>query len=109
MTLKSAHHAVFRRVGDDLAMEAVLSLREALVGFRRSVEMLDGATLALEREEVTSHAATIEVPQKGMPAMGRPGKYGALHVHCRVEFPKSLSAVQKEKLQQVLSQVEYED
>ncbi len=43
--LKTKKHAVFTRRGDDLLMSQSITLKEALVGFKRRVVHLDGVSL----------------------------------------------------------------
>ena len=50
---KQAPHAKFRRAGDDLHHEMHLSLREALLGFSRSVTHLDGRSVPVKHDGVT--------------------------------------------------------
>lgn len=47
--LKTKKHAVFTRRGDDLLMQLSITLKEALVGFKRRVVHLDGVWLCYSR------------------------------------------------------------
>ncbi len=51
--LKTQSHPRFRRDRDDLHMDLHLSLREALLGFQRSVKHLDGRDVAISHKGVT--------------------------------------------------------
>ncbi len=50
---KQQAHARFRRTGDDLHHEMHLSLREALLGFSRTVQHLDGRSVTVKHDGVT--------------------------------------------------------
>ena len=52
-TIRTAPHPVFIRRGDNLYMKEHISLKEALVGFKRSVKQLDGSEVKVERTGVT--------------------------------------------------------
>lgn len=51
--IESLPHDVYTRVGENLYMKQVISLKESLLGFKRSVKQLDGEILDFERTEVT--------------------------------------------------------
>lgn len=51
--LKTQSHPRFRRDRDDLHMDLHLSLREALLGFQRSVKHLDGRDVPISHKGVT--------------------------------------------------------
>ena len=51
--LKAAPHPRFRRAGDDLHHDMHLSLREALLGFTRTVQQLDGRAVTVAHNGVT--------------------------------------------------------
>ena len=107
LILDPAPHPVFARAGDDLAMNATISLAEALVGFDRSVPHLDGHPIRLAAEGVTRPGAVVVVPGEGMPRAGKvtggsakrpaPSRatHGDLHVTYTVSFPRTLTDKQK--------------
>ena len=53
--LKAAKHAVFKRVGDDLHMSMTISLRDALLGFSRTIRHLDGHDVTISSDRISSH------------------------------------------------------
>ena len=108
LVLDPAPHALFARAGDDLAMNATISLAEALVGFDRTVPHLDGHPIRLAADGVTRPGAVVVVPGEGMPRAGKlkagDGKrpappsratHGDLHVTYTVSFPRTLTDKQK--------------
>merc|ERR1719231_1445572 len=51
--LKQKDHPVFRREGNHLHMDMHISLKEALVGFNKSVKQLDGREVPITSSGVT--------------------------------------------------------
>jgi len=111
VVLDPAPHATFARVGDDLTMNATISLLDALVGFERSVPHLDGHPIRLASEGMTRPGAVAIIPGEGMPKPGKvkaaaaggkkpapppsPATHGDLHVTYTVSFPRTLTDKQK--------------
>ena len=89
--LKSARHAVFARSGVDLHMNMSVPLRQALLGFSRTIRHLDGHPVTISHDGVASHGEVITVPSEGMPVHGVPSEFGKLHVRLTVEMPTRLS------------------
>jgi DnaJ family protein B protein 11 len=93
--VRSAPHAVFTRTGDDLAMNATITLAEALVGFSRTVKHLDGRKVVLSSTAVTRPGDVAVVAGEGMPKFNAPGQKGDLFVTYTVDFPAALTDEQK--------------
>ncbi len=73
LTLRTQEHARFKRQGNDLHMDHVITLKEALLGFSTTVAQLDGRPITIKQEGVTSHGK-----QAGAVCMAY---IGAWHVH----------------------------
>ena len=107
--LREVRHARFRRENADLLTELTVSLREALFGFERTIEMLDGTELVLKSQEgeILTHNDCLVVEQHGMPVWRSEGERGRLFVLVKVAMPKNMSALagggHKEELQRLLS------
>ncbi len=97
-----APHAVFRRDGDDLHVKLSVTLLEALTGFRKEIEHLDGHKVTVERSAVTVPGQVLTVAQEGMPLPEYGSEKGDLLVTIHVEFPKQLSAAQQQELKKLL-------
>ena len=107
VALRSQRHPVFSRHGEaDLNATLRISLLEALVGFRHSLQLLDNTPLPVASQQVTPHGSTLSVP-KGFPTPH--GGVGLLHIHFSVQFPASLPASTKQRLVGLLADVEYEE
>jgi len=75
----------FVRTGDDLHVEVALTLTEALAGFTKGVAHLDGHTVQLTRDGVTSPGEVQRVKGEGMPVMHAFQKHGDLVVKYRIQ------------------------
>merc|ERR1719181_2097059 len=85
--LKCAKHKVFTRRGNDLTMKMSIPLRQALLGFEKTIKHLDGHELKIRRDGVTKPGAVMKVDGEGMPHRDDPESYGALHIEFSIEFP----------------------
>ena len=88
-------HPRFARHGDDLAMNATISLTDALVGFATSFAHLDGRRVPLNATGVTAPGAVVTLVGEGMPRAGASHARGDLRVTFSVDFPAKVSEKQK--------------
>jgi DnaJ family protein B protein 4 len=93
-------HPIYKRNGDDLDAEIRLSLKEALVGFERVFETLDGKKIRVSNSSPVSPGRTIVYPDRGMPISKRPGAHGKLVFTIKVEFPTTLTPQQRAAIEQ---------
>lgn len=93
-------HARFQRKGDDLVYQAQISLGQALTGVSTSVQGLDGKAIAIQSSEVVSPSTVKLLRGKGMPISKRPGAFGDLRVEFQIQFPKTLTEMQKTKIRE---------
>lgn len=77
-----------------------LSLREALLGFRRTVRQLDGRDVEVTWDGVTQPFETRRIQNEGMPVHNFPSQRGDMLVKFIVDLPRSLDAKQKESVAQ---------
>ncbi|CAM9904502.1 unnamed protein product, partial [Ectocarpus fasciculatus] len=102
-------HERFMRDGSNLRMEIPISLTEALSGFTREIQLLNGSTVLLNRTRMISHNGEIEIEGGGLPVwdggrgagagwsahpstnasalLGDKTVTGSTIVTCSVEFP----------------------
>lgn len=96
-------HPRFTRDGNNLVYKARLSLADALCGTCLKINTLDGRLIDLPlRSEVVTPASAKLLRGEGMPISKTPGQKGDLIVKFDIEFPRSLSAEQKEALRGTL-------
>lgn len=92
-------HSRFKRVDNDLTIDLKLSLKEALTGFSRIVETLDGKKLKVENKNPINPGHVIRFPERGMPISKRPGHKGDLIITIKVEFPSKLTDAQRKAIE----------
>mmetsp|Transcript_81788 Transcript_81788/g.95457 ORF Transcript_81788/g.95457 Transcript_81788/m.95457 type:complete len:372 (+) Transcript_81788:44-1159(+) len=101
-TVSSAPHPQFRRQGNDLHTTQKLTLKEALLGFEKSIQHLDDHHVELVSEEVTQHGTVQTLEGEGMPKHHVPSEHGSLFVRYEVELPTTLTADQRLKISMLL-------
>ncbi|KAL4957524.1 hypothetical protein BDW69DRAFT_200802 [Aspergillus filifer] len=95
-------HPSFRRQGDNLITPVDLTLKEALTGWNRIVRTIDGKSIKVSKPGPTPPGYEERFPGLGMTVSKKPSERGDLVVRVNVEFPKTLSSSQKEKIREVL-------
>jgi DnaJ-class molecular chaperone len=103
--LHARGHARFQREGDNLHTTVHLTLREALVGFRRVLKHLDGHDVVLDfPATVTQHGISRTIAGEGMAVpvdrVSSQAAFGDLIVHFEVRFPASLTSEQTKVIEQ---------
>lgn len=101
-TVSSAPHPRFRRQNSDLYTTQKLTLKEALLGFEKSIPHLDDHHVELVSEGVTQHGTVQALDGEGMPKHHVPSERGILYVRYEVELPAMLTADQQVKLAALL-------
>lgn len=83
-------HPLFKRIANDLEVTVNVSLYEALMGFEREIEHLDGRLLRLSvpRGQIVRPGSGMEVQGMGMPLREDAGAFGRLRVRFGVDFPE---------------------
>lgn len=97
--IKQKPNKSFSREGVNLKTSIEISLTEALTGFSRTLNHLDGKAVIVANEGVTKPFMTLVIGNEGMPS--KTGN-GDLLVQVNVKFPKSLSSNQKEQIAKIL-------
>ncbi|KAJ1501810.1 DnaJ- protein scj1 [Coelomomyces lativittatus] len=97
--------ARFRRIANHLYFTIHLNLREALLGFKKTLVHLDGHKLILERTGVTQQGFVQVLPNKGMPYFANPFRSGNLYVKYETVFPTSLSNTEIEGFTKLFSAI----
>lgn len=102
LVLKTDKHNTFTREGNDLHYTMTLSLKEALLGFKKTITHLDGRSIEIKRDVVTQYDYVMKVAGEGMPHHGVPSDKGTLYVRFKVNFPAKLTEQQQQKLAETL-------
>ncbi|KAG9202700.1 hypothetical protein G6514_004192 [Epicoccum nigrum] len=95
-------HTLFTRDGDDVKRTIELDLKEALTGWSRTVQTIDGKQLSVGSSGPTGPGWTERYPNLGMPKSKKPTERGDFIVGVKIKFPTSLTAQQKETLKTIL-------
>ena len=100
VVLHVAPHPVFHRDGAQLHCEVPISFAEAALGTVVRVPLVGGGEHELEIDAGTQSGTVVRLRGKGLPALDRSGR-GDLHVTVQVRTPKSLTAEQRQLLEQL--------
>lgn len=100
--IKQRDHDRFRREGNDLHHDMTISLRESLLGFKRSIQHLDGHAVEIASEGVTRPAFVMRKAGEGMPVHNVPSQSGDLYVKFTVSFPQDFTEAQRSLIDQAL-------
>ncbi len=88
-------HPQFSRNGNDLHMKMELRLFQALCGFSKTIDFLDGQKLVISSDDVIEDGDVKCISEKGLPDL-RTGISGNLLIHFNVIFPKNIRSRLKE-------------
>eukprot|EP00747_Dinoflagellata_sp_TGD_P179102 gnl/TRDRNA2_/TRDRNA2_29306_c0_seq1.p1 gnl/TRDRNA2_/TRDRNA2_29306_c0~~gnl/TRDRNA2_/TRDRNA2_29306_c0_seq1.p1 ORF type:complete len:497 (+),score=117.29 gnl/TRDRNA2_/TRDRNA2_29306_c0_seq1:135-1625(+) len=99
--LKQREHPKYTRKGDDLHMKMQISLREALLGFQRTLRHMDGHTVELSTTSVTKAYQVYKIDGEGMPLKEDPASFGDLYIKVEVLFPKKLTDEQRTQVETI--------
>lgn len=100
--VKEKDHPLFKREGDDIRHTVEIDLKEALTGWRRTVQTIDGKQVNVSSSGPTQPTFEERFPQLGMPKSKVPTQRGDFVVGVKIKFPASLTAQQKQKLKEIL-------
>uniref|UniRef100_A0A0C9RIX4 DnaJ protein ERDJ3B n=1 Tax=Wollemia nobilis TaxID=56998 RepID=A0A0C9RIX4_9CONI len=96
----TAPHEKFTREGNDLRTTVTITLREALVGFEKSIPHLDGHLVSIGSKGIIKPKEVRRFKGEGMP-LHMSTKKGDLFVTYEVLFPSKLTEEQKNKIKEV--------
>jgi len=91
-------NAKFKRVGDDLRFPLEISLREAMLGFKRRIRHLDDHIVEVSSESVTRHGQVIRIGGEGMPVKDTPSAFGDLDLVVSVNFPAQFTENERKEI-----------
>ena len=85
-------HPTFERKGSDLKTRIHISLKEALLGFEKTLKHLDGHTVEINRrDKVTKPGLMERFKGEGMPVFEQYSEVGDLMVTYIVDMPEKLT------------------
>ncbi|VVU95158.1 DnaJ C terminal domain [seawater metagenome] len=97
-------HPTFKRHGNDLHLKMELRLFQALCGFSKSVEFLDGKKLIISNDDVIEEGDVKCISEKGMSDL-RTGIKGNLLIHFNIVFPKNIRSRLKKNNIELLKKI----
>lgn len=100
--VRTVPHKLFTRDGEDLHIDVHIDLMEALFGFSRTIEHLDGHAVSVERTGVTKPGSKEVVKKEGMPVHNFPSDRGDLVANFIIDMPRELTEEQKAAVAEVL-------
>ncbi|CAD7923425.1 unnamed protein product [Amoebophrya sp. A120] len=103
LILQQRPHNRFERKGNNLHISTKISLKEAMLGFKRKISHLDGHTVNFETSDTTQPFQVFKIKGEGMPHKDDPTQFGNLFVKVEVEMPKRLTSNQKQLAQQLFA------
>jgi len=100
--VKEKEHPLFKREGDDLRHTVEVDLKEALTGWQRAIQTIDGKQVSVSSSGPTQPTWEERFPQLGMPKSKTPAQRGDFVVGVTIKYPTSLTAQQKQQLKEIL-------
>jgi len=101
IVLKQITHKHFVRDGDDLKLRIGIDLVDALVGFERTIEHVDGHEVVISSDEVIDCPFVKVIKNEGMPRES--GGFGDLILTFEINFPsKKFKKDEKQMLTKIL-------
>jgi DnaJ-class molecular chaperone len=93
LQIKVKNNQKYRRVGNDLHMKYKLSLKEALVGFRKEMVHLSGKKIIIESNKIISHNTKQKIKNLGFPFTEPNGEKctGNLIISYEIKMPTKIS------------------
>ncbi len=79
-----------------------IDLKEALTGWKRTVQTIDGKQISVGHSGPTPPTWEDRFPSLGMPKSKKPTERGDFVVGVNIKFPTTLTTAQKEVLKDVL-------
>ena len=90
-------HAKFRREHNDIVLEKIITVWDAIIGTSLDIETLDGKTLTISVPQGTKHGTILSCRGEGLPVM-RSRNRGNLLIMIKIDMPKNLSQSQHDKI-----------
>ncbi|KAK3075245.1 Molecular chaperone (DnaJ super) [Teratosphaeriaceae sp. CCFEE 6253] len=100
--VREKEHPLFTRSGDDLRHTVEIDLKEALTGWKRTVQTVDGKQVSVSSSGPTQPTFEERFPQLGMPKSKTPSQRGDFLVGVKIRMPTTLTAAQKAQLKEIL-------
>lgn len=100
VTVAVSAHERFTRQGNDLTVTVPIKLVEALTGTTVKVQLIDDRVMDVLLDEIVHPDFSLSLGGEGLPDVAT-GRRGDLIVKCSTQFPKYLSAEQRQELRRI--------
>ncbi len=100
ITFRISEDPRFKRVGNDIYINASIDLYTAILGGEQVIETMDGK-VKLKVPAGTQNNTKVRLKGKGFPVYKKEGQYGDLIVTYTVDIPTTLTDKQKELLREI--------
>ena len=90
LNITEKKHNTFTRDGSNLKMEKIITIKQALCGFNFNITHLDGRSVFIKKDGVTSNNYTQVIEKHGMNDSGN------LIIKYKIQFPETLTEKQIE-------------
>ena len=90
LVIKEKKHNIFTRDGANLKMEKMINIKQSLCGFNFNITHLDGRSVFIKKDGITSNNYTQVLEKHGMNDSGN------LIINYKIQFPESLTEKQIE-------------
>uniref|UniRef100_A0AC35TTN0 J domain-containing protein n=1 Tax=Rhabditophanes sp. KR3021 TaxID=114890 RepID=A0AC35TTN0_9BILA len=97
--IRDKPHAHFKREGNDIVYTHKISLKNALLGTKFTIPLLDKTTLPVTIDHVIKPTYTKRIEKQGLPSAKAPQIRGALIIKFEIEFPDMLTEAAKSAIQ----------
>ncbi|CAK73518.1 unnamed protein product (macronuclear) [Paramecium tetraurelia] len=101
--LRQMKHPLFERRGNDLYMDMEITLKEAILGFKKRVKHLDNHYVEVESNKIIQPFEVKQIAQEGMPIHQLPSVKGDLYIKFIVKMPAKLSEQEKEFIRKIFA------
>jgi curved DNA-binding protein len=102
ITLRIHPDSMYTRKGNDLFIDAPVSLYKAILGGEAVIDTLSGQVKIKIKPE-TKNGTTLRLKGKGFPAYRQEGVSGDLYIKISLEIPESLTEKEKDLFRQLAS------
>ena len=99
LIVKQEPHPTFKRRGKNLYMDMDITLKEALLGFKKTINHLDGHEVVITQEAISKPNEVLKIKEEGMPVHNFPSQHGDLHVKLKLQMPRTLTDAAKTAIQ----------
>lgn len=96
--IEEKNHPIFTRENNDLLMTLPLTFKESLLGFEKDITTIDGRRIPMSRSSPIQPNTSTTYPGLGMPISKSPGQRGDLKITFKVDYPVTLTANQKQAI-----------